>query len=558
MGTTRSAEKVDRQRTRQPTRQKPVGLRREMRGPENVPESELPLQRYLGNSYVQATTFRDSSGFVAAPFVPHGFGPGSVKNSQTLRFAIGRRTGQPVTKESLLDWAFEQAGEGATVADLVASLTSSYDFAGGSSGERHRLAGILRDWEPELNAFRQERLRQQRAAQLKAIEEEIDRILFQQRMQRYPGRVEIRNYPVLTYHAAVGSIMAPLLPVVEILIGFIPIVGQAVAIIEAVSGRGLTGRELSASERGLSAMFAAIPAAGKLVRAGKSAASAIVHIAGKTRQLPRAVLQLIGGLHNAAPHARLVEEAMGIAARGGTLTAQHQQALQSTLKMLKETPITDSASVGRQVGKAGTAVRQSETVGSTGRQTREPTIGAASDVLGSARGVEKLYRSKRFLAARAQLQPIVNRINPCQGRKNCVPVTIATDMSLAQGKAFKAPVTLEHTGIEEVATRTGPLQVSRIKEVGFPRHVLEAYVGANMKSTGARALFRELLHAGHGSRAIIVKMGKEINHAYNVINWRGMLIAVDGQSRTVRPFAELLAKMVKEGDDWTMMWHRTN
>jgi hypothetical protein len=131
-------------------------------------------------------------------------------------------------------------------------------------------------------------------------------------------------------------------------------------------------------------------------------------------------------------------------------------------------------------------------------------------------------------------------------------------MSLAQGKAFKAPVTLERTGIEEVATKSGPLQISRVKEVGFPRHVLEAYVGANMKATGARGLFRELLQAGHGSRAIIAKMGEEIGHAFNVINWRGMLIAVDGQSRTIRPFSELLAKMVKEGDDWTMMWHRTH
>jgi hypothetical protein len=118
-------------------------------------------------------------------------------------------------------------------------------------------------------------------------------------------------------------------------------------------------------------MFAAIPAAGKLVRAGKSAASAIVHIAGKTRQLPRAVLHLIGGLDNAAPHARLVEEAMGIAARGGTLTAQHQQALQSTLKMLKEAPITGAAPAVLQGGEAATAVRQTEAVGGAAKQTRE-------------------------------------------------------------------------------------------------------------------------------------------------------------------------------------------
>lgn len=193
-----------------------------------------------------------------------------------------------------------------------------------------------------------------------------------------------------------------------------------------------------------------------------------------------------------------------------------------------------------------------------GRQAEEPALGAASDLLGSATTAEKLYRSKKFLEAKKELQPLIDQINPCQGTMNCVPVTIATDMSLATGKAFKAPVILETTGVKEVATRTGPLEVSEATEVALRRRVLESYVGANLKSTGARALFQELHRAGHGARAIIAKMGEEIGHAYNVINWRGTLIAVDGQSRTIRPFAEVLAKMVKNNDDWTMMWYRTH
>ena len=193
-----------------------------------------------------------------------------------------------------------------------------------------------------------------------------------------------------------------------------------------------------------------------------------------------------------------------------------------------------------------------------GRQAEEPALGAASDLLGSATTAEKLYRSKKFLEAKKELQPLIDQINPCQGTMNCVPVTIATDLSLATGKAFKAPVILETTGVKKVTTRTGPLEVSEAKEVASRRRVLESYVGANLKSTGARALFQELHRAGHGARAIIAKMGEEIGHAYNVINWRGTLIAVDGQSRTIRPFADVLAKMVKNNDDWTMMWYRTH
>jgi hypothetical protein len=37
-----------------------------------------------------------------------------------------------------------------------------------------------------------------------------------------------------------------------------------------------------------------------------------------------------------------------------------------------------------------------------------------------------------------------------------------------------------------------------------------------------------------------------------------MLIAVDAQSRTIRPFDELFAELKKGNDDWTMMWYRTD
>jgi hypothetical protein len=192
------------------------------------------------------------------------------------------------------------------------------------------------------------------------------------------------------------------------------------------------------------------------------------------------------------------------------------------------------------------------------QQAKEPTMGAPSEVLGSASGVEKLYRSKKFQEARKELQPLVDQINPCGGTKNCVPVAIAMDMALAQGKAFKAPVTFEETGFQVVQTGKSRVLVNTYEEVTSPRHTLEAYVGASMNGTGARGLFQEMIGAGHGARAIIAKMEKQVGHAYNVINWRGTLIAVDGQSRTIRPFAELFAQMVKAGDDWTMMWHRTN
>lgn len=109
-----------------------------------------------------------------------------------------------------------------------------------------------------------------------------------------------------------------------------------------------------------------------------------------------------------------------------------------------------------------------------------------------------------------------------------------------------------------MATRWGKLEVKQIQEVGTRRSELEAQLGGKLNPTGAIGLQHELLRAGHGARAIAVDRSDTIGHAYNVVNRRGMLIAVDAQSRTIRPFDELFAELKKANDDWTMMWYRTD
>lgn len=58
MGTTSAATTHDQQKISTPTRQMPQGQTYGQRQPEHVSESSPPLHRYLGNSYVQATTTR--------------------------------------------------------------------------------------------------------------------------------------------------------------------------------------------------------------------------------------------------------------------------------------------------------------------------------------------------------------------------------------------------------------------------------------------------------------------------------------------------------------------
>jgi len=204
------------------------------------------------------------------------------------------------------------------------------------------------------------------------------------------------------------------------------------------------------------------------------------------------------------------------------------------------------------------AAEKPEGAASAERKPQEPTIGAGPERRGPGGGAGRLYQDERFQEAQKELQSLVDQINPLQGTQNCVPAALAMDGALATGKASVAPVTLERTGVEEVATRWGKLEVKQIQEVGTRRSELEAQLGGKLNPTGAIGLQHELLRAGHGARAIAVDRSDTIGHAYNVVNRRGMLIAVDAQSRTIRPFDELFAELKKANDDWTMMWYRTD
>jgi hypothetical protein len=94
------------------------------------------------------------------------------------RYATGGRAEKLVTAETLLKWAFEEAGKGTLFDDLVRQVMSSSYFEGGSPEEKRHWVSVLRDSEPELRATQQQWAKQQRAAWLYAIEEEKRRLVF--------------------------------------------------------------------------------------------------------------------------------------------------------------------------------------------------------------------------------------------------------------------------------------------------------------------------------------------------------------------------------------------
>jgi putative toxin of predicted polymorphic toxin system len=155
-----------------------------------------------------------------------------------------------------------------------------------------------------------------------------------------------RKSATLTMHAAMGEPLAEAMPLVESFVGLIPVLGQAVAVIEGVTGESLfTGEELDAGERALSLLLAAIPEAGTILRAGARGAKVVVEIARQTHWEARAVLRMVQSVARAsAEDVAAIRTALAAAKTGKTLTEAERKAGQRLLRTL------DDAELGEQWG----------------------------------------------------------------------------------------------------------------------------------------------------------------------------------------------------------------
>lgn len=178
------------------------------------------------------------------------------------------------------------------------------------------------------------------AAEDKAIEDAIleeEKEATKADPQRRLGS-DVRNYPLLNYHAAMGSVVAPLLPAFEFLVGFVPVLGSAIAIIEAINGETVfTGEDLGSGERALLLLAIAIPHASSLVRAGAAGAKAIFAIARQTGRGARAVLRSVRGIARASiKDAVAMRGAVTAAKAGKPLSTAERKAGQRLLRALDE------------------------------------------------------------------------------------------------------------------------------------------------------------------------------------------------------------------------------
>ena len=155
---------------------------------------------------------------------------------------------------------------------------------------------------------------------------------------RLPGEVDIKNYPLFAYRAGASAAVAPyLVP----LFYMIPIVGQGVAITEAVIGRSvLTGEKLAAWERALTLTLAAIPHARGLwgglratARVARSIDGAIIWLAVRSTRSVRQVIGAVarvGGLRPAGVRLAITEtrQASQLGTSGRAFSATHRATAQ--------------------------------------------------------------------------------------------------------------------------------------------------------------------------------------------------------------------------------------
>ena len=180
-------------------------------------------------------------------------------------------------------------------------------------------------------------------------------------------RPQLEKYPVYDWKVKLGAVAKPIVDFVELVIHFVPVLGQAVGALEAIAGKSiLTGRKLEGWER----LLGILPYAGTIWKAGKEGARAILVIARQTGLTPDAALRLIKNTSALSSDADRLREIKKIVDQGGHLSTEHQRTLKAAHDALK--PFEGEA------GIASTAIqRPSPAAGAIKQETKAIEVTAA-------------------------------------------------------------------------------------------------------------------------------------------------------------------------------------
>jgi hypothetical protein len=161
---------------------------------------------------------------------------------------------------------------------------------------------------------------------------------------RLPGEVDIKHYPLFAYRAGAADAVVPyLLPLVYA----VPIVGEAIAVTEAVAGRSFfTGEKLKSWERALTLTLAAIPHARGLwqgvsaaVRVSRNIDAAVIWLAVRSGRSVKDVMRTLARVSRLRPSAirRAVaetREAAQVGNGGSSFSAAHRETADAIARAL--------------------------------------------------------------------------------------------------------------------------------------------------------------------------------------------------------------------------------
>jgi hypothetical protein len=291
---------------------------------------------------------------------------GHIRENDTYPLRI-RENGVVATEAELLKWAIRQRF---TEELAIRHVMNSHDFAGNEQARAEARGRLL--WafaeDPQWQKAKQQWKEEQEAEEARRLEEikqEIARLQKEEAIQRFPGHIDPRKYPGTVPHGMAfvsnPTVMA-VLNMLSILIYFIPVVGEARAIVEAIIGRNLlTGEKLDLLDRLLSALPLAplVLKGGKLVIRGVSVvvttatekAALILAIAKNARKEPVEILALLSRLEQSAAHIETIREARAAVAEGRELNAAQMNAL---------TEVDEALQGGKAAPHPGEPARPSE------------------------------------------------------------------------------------------------------------------------------------------------------------------------------------------------------
>ncbi len=268
------------------------------------------------------------------------------------------------------------------------------------------------------------------------LESELQRLVDEERLQdrvRSIGAFDVRSRPVLALNAAVGAALQQLAPAVEVIVGFIPIVGQVVLGLEAILGRQIfTGQELSTFQRGLGLLLLALPFAGPILRAGRAGAQAIFQIGRQTGRNAFEVLRLIRGMGQLSERAVLAAQQ---SARAGQLVAEDAAALRQI-----ESALTPVRSPGVLASEQPTLVAPAGYPANIpGLQRSSPAVSVGRPA-SAARGQPTLPVPGGG-AALAQERPTLPRFEPSSGSRGgrVDPLATTGNPSVQQSSSLSNP-----------------------------------------------------------------------------------------------------------------------